>query len=48
MALNNEEKGTILIIEDNPLTLYALIEYLERLGSKTSVARNGEEALRQV
>ncbi len=44
----NDEKSTILIVEDNPLTLYVLIEYLERLNLKTSVARSGEEALRQV
>lgn len=44
----NEEKLLVLIVEDNPLTLYALIEYLERLKLQTSVARSGEEALRQV
>ena len=43
-----QEKTNILIIEDNPLTLYVLIEYLERLDLSTSVARSGEEAIRQV
>jgi len=43
-----DDKSTILLVEDNPLTLYVLIEYLERLNLKTSVARSGEEALRQV
>ena len=46
--MNDEEKATILIIEDNPLTVYILIEYLEKLQLKVSVARNGEEAIRQV
>lgn len=46
--MTNEDKSMILIVEDNPLTLYVLIEYLERLNLKTSVARSGEEALRQV
>ena len=43
-----QEKANILIIEDNPLTLYVLIEYLERLNLNTSVARSGEEAIRQM
>ncbi|MCP4396268.1 MAG: response regulator [bacterium] len=43
-----QEKSNILIVEDNPLTLYVLIEYLERLNLNTSVARSGEEAIRQV
>jgi len=46
--VNSEDKATILIVEDNPLTLYVLIEYLEKLALKTSVARSGEEAIRQV
>lgn len=46
--MNTEEKATFLIVEDNPLTIYTLIEYLKKIGLHISVARNGEEALRQV
>ena len=46
--MTTEDKSLILIVEDNPLTLYVLIEYLERLNLKTVIARSGEEALRQV
>lgn len=42
------KQATTLIVEDNPLTLQALIEYLQKLHHHTLVARNGEEALRQV
>jgi DNA-binding response OmpR family regulator len=43
-----EEHATILLIEDNPLTLRILIEHLKKLGHHTAVARSGEEALRQI
>ena len=46
--MNGEEQATILIVEDNPLTLHVLIEYLKNLGFNTPVARSGEEALRQI
>lgn len=46
--MNPEKKGTVLIVEDNPLTLQALIEYLQKLQLKTVVAHSGEEALRQM
>jgi DNA-binding response OmpR family regulator len=46
--MDGKEKATILIVEDNPLTLRVLIEHLKKLGLKTSVARSGEEALRQL
>lgn len=46
--MNIQEKATVLIVEDNPLTVYTLIEYLKKIGLTISVARNGEEALRQV
>jgi DNA-binding response OmpR family regulator len=44
----NQEKATILIVEDNPLTIQTLIEYLKKLELKTLVARSGEEAFRQI
>jgi DNA-binding response OmpR family regulator len=47
-SMSRDEKATILIVEDNPLTLQVFIEYLQKLGLNTSVARSGEEALRQV
>lgn len=46
--MNNAEQATILIVEDNPLTVYTLIQYLKKTGIETSIARNGQEALRQV
>lgn len=45
--MHTEEQATILIVEDNPLTLRVLIAHLKKLGLQTSVARSGEEALRQ-
>ena len=44
----HEQQATILLIEDNPLTLRVLIEHLQRLGYQTAVARSAEEALRQI
>ncbi len=46
--MNNNIKATILLVEDEPLTLTVLIQHLKRLHLDVSVARNGEEALRQV
>jgi len=46
--MSQEEHATVLLIEDNPLTLRILIEHLKALGHQTAVARSGEEALRQV
>jgi len=46
--MNSKEKATILIVEDDPLTLQTLIEYLQKSDIGTSVARSGEEALRQI
>jgi two-component system cell cycle response regulator len=37
-----------LLVEDNPLTLQTLIEYLQKLQLHPIVAHNGEEALRRV
>jgi DNA-binding response OmpR family regulator len=46
--MSTEKNETVLIVEDNPLTLQALIEYLQKLNLTTTVAHSGEEALRQV
>ncbi len=46
--MNDEKQTTILIVEDNPLTLRVLLEHLKKLGINTPVARSGEEAIRQV
>ncbi len=43
-----EEYATIMLVEDNPLTLRILIEHLKRLGHQTTIARSAEEALRQI
>ena len=43
-----EEHATIMLIEDNPLTLRILIEHLKKLGHQTAIARSAEEALRQI
>lgn len=40
--------ATILLIEDNPLTLRLLIEHLKKLGHTTAIARSAEEGLRQI
>ena len=45
--MNTEQGAGILLVEDNPLTLQALIEYLHKLQLRPIVAHNGEEALRQ-
>lgn len=41
-------QATILVVEDEPVTLTILLQHLKRLHLQVSVARNGEEALRQV
>lgn len=43
-----QQAGTILLVEDNPLTLQTLIEYLQKLQLQSIVAHNGEEALRRI
>jgi DNA-binding response OmpR family regulator len=43
-----ERTPIILLIEDNPLTLQTLIEYLNKMKLTTTVAHNGEEALRRI
>lgn len=46
--MSQESQPTILLVEDEPLVLHILIEYLKRLDVVPVVAHNGEEALRQV
>ncbi len=42
------EKATILVIDDNPPSVHALIESLHSAGFRTMIAPNGERALRQL
>ncbi len=42
------EKGTILVVDDNPSNLGILVDSLDEAGFETFVARSGEGALRQV
>ncbi len=46
--MNTEKSAKILLVEDNPLALQALIEYLHKLPLQPIVAHNGEEAFRQM
>ena len=46
--MSDREHATVLIVEDNPLTIQVLIEYLKKSGITTPIARGGEEALRLV
>lgn len=41
------KKATILVVDDNPVNLSVLIDYLDECGFETLVARNGEGALEQ-
>jgi DNA-binding response OmpR family regulator len=48
MKMPEDKKATILVVEDNPLTVRVLIEHLKKLGYETPIARGGEEALRLI
>lgn len=48
MNFSKEEKGAILIVDDTPITLEVLSEYLEEAGFKLTMALNGESALEKV
>jgi len=53
MAINNTTKlnfqeHTILIVDDTPANLGVIVDYLEDYGFETSVARDGESALRTI
>jgi signal transduction histidine kinase/CheY-like chemotaxis protein/HPt (histidine-containing phosphotransfer) domain-containing protein len=42
------EQGDVLLVEDNPVNLEVTRRVLERLGVRTMVAHNGEEALQKL
>jgi PAS domain S-box-containing protein len=44
----NMSKATILVVDDNPSSVNALIKFLHTAGFETMVAPNGERALRQL
>ncbi len=46
--MQQHDEMSILIVDDNPLTLFVLTENLKEQGFKTVIVRSGEEALRQV
>ncbi len=48
MKAETAEKGTILVVDDNPTNLHILLDYLNEMGFETLVARSGEGALRQL
>lgn len=43
----NDEKPTILVVDDNPANLLMAQVMLERLGAKTIIANNGKEAINE-
>ncbi len=47
MREERPEKGTILVVDDNPTNLQLLLDYLNEFGFETLVARSGEGALKQ-
>jgi len=44
----NEKKTLVLVVEDDPLSLVVLTEYLRKLNLDVVVAHNGDEAIRQM
>jgi two-component system, sensor histidine kinase and response regulator len=44
---NNQNQGTLLIVDDIPTHLKALILYLQNLHFEVQLAHNGEEAIKQ-
>jgi DNA-binding NtrC family response regulator len=47
MRTQNEESGTVLVVDDTPANIAVLLEYLDRQGLTVLVARDGESALEQ-
>jgi len=47
MSTHNRAKGTILIVDDNPVNLDILFHYLDEAGFEVFVAEDGESALEQ-
>jgi len=48
MSVKNNEKGTILIVDDTPTNISVLFDYLDQKSFKVLVARDGESAIEQV
>ncbi|MDM8549412.1 response regulator [Desulfobacterales bacterium HSG2] len=48
MSNEKPNKGTILLVDDNLSNLQVLIDYLNKSGYKTLVARSGDRAIRQL
>ncbi|MCB0044110.1 MAG: hybrid sensor histidine kinase/response regulator [Caldilineaceae bacterium] len=46
--MNNEEKATILVVDDNSTNLRLLVDYLREQGHRMLVANSGERALTQL
>jgi len=42
-----ENASILLLVDDNPISLNALFEYLNDSGYEVLIARNGESAIRQ-
>ncbi|OQY53558.1 MAG: hypothetical protein B6245_22725 [Desulfobacteraceae bacterium 4572_88] len=42
-----ENASILLLVDDNPISLSALFEYLNDSGYEVLIARNGESAIRQ-
>ena len=45
---NDTEKGSILIIDDDPLNLDMLSDYLQASGFMVLTAEGGEKAIKQI
>ncbi|RMH69743.1 MAG: hybrid sensor histidine kinase/response regulator [Gemmatimonadetes bacterium] len=48
MTRDEHEKQTILVVDDNPMNLRVLFDYLKASGFKTLIATSGERAIQQV
>ena len=48
MTLENKKQPTILVVDDTPQTLEALITFLEEAGFRIAAAPSGETALKQI
>ena len=46
--MNRDVRGKVLIIDDNPMNLHALLLYLENAGFDILIATSGEQALKQL
>ena len=48
MIDDTTQKATILVVDDNPINLRLLLDYLNDASFKTLVAKSGERALKQL